>query len=119
MIIATDAPLLPSQLTRVAKRATLGIARTGTIGGHSSGDIFLAFTTANAWEPGKDAPPSMDMHVLNDSQLDTVYRAARDAVEESIINSMLAGETSYSCRPEGVVVKAIDHAELKVCHGKI
>ena len=112
VIIATDAPLLPSQLTRVAKRSTLGIARTGTIGGHSSGDIFLAFTTANSWEPGKDAPPSMDIHVLNDSQLDTVYRAARDAVEESIINSMLAGETSYSYRPEGVVVKAIDHGTL-------
>lgn len=52
------------------------------------------------------------MHVLNDSQLDTVYRAARDVVEESIINSIVAGEISYSCRPEGVIVKAIDHEAL-------
>ena len=113
VIIATDAPLLPSQLTRVAKRASLGIARTGTIGGHGSGDIFLAFSTANAWEPGKEAPAHMDLRVLNDQQLDTVYRAARDAVEESIINSLLAAETSVSFRPEGLVVKAIDHKALK------
>ena len=113
VIIATDAPLLPSQLTRVAKRASLGIARTGTIGGHGSGDIFLALSTANAWEPGKEAPAHMDLCVLNDQQLDTVYRAARDAVEESIINSLLAAETSVSFRPEGLVVKAIDHKALK------
>ena len=55
----------------------------------------------------------MDLRVLNDQQLDTVYRAARDAVEESIINSLLAAETSVSFRPEGLVVKAIDHKALK------
>ena len=62
----TDAPLLPSQLTRVAKRATLGIARTGTIGVHRSGDIFLAFSTANTWQLGADAPARMTMEALND-----------------------------------------------------
>ena len=112
VIIATDAPLLPSQLTRLAKRASLGIARTGTIGGHGSGDIFLALSTANAWQPGKQAPAHMQLTAVNDQQLDTLYRAARDGVEEAIINSMLAGETSVSHRPEGVVVEAIDHEAL-------
>ena len=112
VVIATDAPLLPSQLTRVAKRASLGIARTGTIGGHGSGDIFLAFSTANAWQPGKQAPAHMDLKAVNDQQLDTLYRAARDGVEEAIINAMLAGETSVSHRPEGVVVEAIDPKAL-------
>ena len=54
----------------------------------------------------------MQLTAVNDQQLDTLYRAARDGVEEAIINSMLAGETSVSHRPEGVVVEAIDHKAL-------
>lgn len=111
VIIATDAPLIPSQLNRVAKRATLGLARTGTIGGHGSGDIFLAFSTANAMPLGVD-DPIRPMEVLDDKEINHVYRAARDAVEESIINAMLAAETSTSFRPEGMTISAIDHRAL-------
>ena len=112
VIIATDAPLIPTQLNRVAKRASLGIARTGTIGGHSSGDIFMAFSTANAMtqEPVTDGLRQLTM--VDDSHLDLIYRATRDAVEESIINAMIAGETSSAFKPEGMVIKAIDHQAL-------
>ena len=112
VIIATDLPLIPSQLNRVAKRASLGIARTGTIGGHSSGDIFLAFSTANAMTQAPVEDGLRQLSMIDDSHLDLVYRAARDAVEESIINAMLAGETSQAFKPEGMVVKAIDQQAL-------
>ena len=116
VIIATDIPLIPTQLTRVAKRASLGIARTGTIGGHSSGDIFLAFTTANAIEKGERlsevAFHKQKIDVLDDSYLDDVYRAARDAVEEAVINAMLAAETSNSHKYPGLIVRALDHDAL-------
>ena len=112
VIIATDAPLIPTQLTRVAKRATLGIARTGTIGGHSSGDIFLAFSTANAWNPDQQNAVCQPLESLAEQHLDPIYRAARDAVEESIINAIVAGETSSAFRPEGLTVEAIDPQAL-------
>ncbi|MCT2533518.1 P1 family peptidase [SAR92 clade bacterium H231] len=108
VIIATDAPLIPSQLTRIAKRATLGLARTGTIGGHSSGDIYLAFTTANARETNAQSAATINMAVLDDYYLDVFYRAARDAVEESIINALVAGQSSVAYRPKGLAVKAMD-----------
>lgn len=113
VIIATDVPLIPTQLTRVAKRASLGVARTGTIGGNGSGDIFLAFSTANSWPPQKDASPTMPLDVLRDQHLDVVYRAARDAVEESIVNALMAGENSVAVRPKGMKVNAIDHEALQ------
>lgn len=113
VVIATDLPLLPSQLNRVAKRASLGIARTGTIGGHSSGDIFMAFSTANAMNQELVENGIRDLKMLDDEYINEAYRAARDAVEESIINSMVAGETSQAFKPEHLVVKAIDHQALK------
>ena len=116
VIIATDIPLIPSQLNRVAKRASLGIARTGTIGGHSSGDIFMAFSTANAMvqapDAGKGSAAIRSLNMLDDAYLDEVYRAVRDAVEESIINAMLAGETSGSYQYPGLTVTAIDYQAL-------
>ena len=112
VIIATDLPLIPSQLNRVAKRASLGIARTGTIGGHSSGDIFMAFSTANPMTESAPKAAIRPLTILDDSHIDSVYRAARDAVEESIINAMLAGEDAQAFKPEGLEVKAIDHDAL-------
>ena len=112
VVIATDLPLIPPQLNRVAKRASLGIARTGTIGGHSSGDIFMAFSTANAMTPMASGEFIREQTMLDDSAIDLVYRAARDAVEESIINAMVAAQDAVAIRPEGMVVKAIDHSAL-------
>lgn len=110
VVVATDAPLIPSQLRRVAKRASMGLARTGTISAHGSGDIFLAFSTAN--DAAAVVGDDRKIQVLGENNLDPIYRATRDATEEAIINSILAAETSFAFRPAGLKVSAIDHDEL-------
>ncbi len=112
VVIATDAPFLPSQLDRIARRATLGLARTGTTGGHGSGDIFLAFSTGNDAVDISQKSTLRNVKALDEMHLDSFYRAARDATEEAIINAMLAAETSHSLQPEGLVARAIDHEKL-------
>ena len=112
VVIATDAPLLPSQLSRVAKRAGLGLARTGSIAANGSGDIFLALSTANDPVDVTRERTHLTLEALEAHYLDSVYRAARDATDEAIINAMLAAETSVSFRPRGVTGYAIDHERL-------
>jgi D-aminopeptidase len=112
VIIATDAPLLPHQLQRVARRAALGIGRGGTYGGNSSGDIFLAFSTANTRPLPIFAPDHLQMTHLNDGACDPVYQAVVDATEEAILNSMLAAESVPEFRPGGRVCPALDASEL-------
>ena len=112
VIIATDAPLMPSQLSRVAKRASLGLARTGALAANGSGDIFLAFSTANEAIDLTKASAIREVKAVEDDRLDEVYRAARDATEEAIINALLAAETSASVNPKGVTAHAIDHDRL-------
>ena len=91
VIIGTNAPLLPSQLKQVAKRASLGVARTGGLGRASSGDIFLAFGTQG---PQPNAKGTLDVwRSLPKEQLDKVYEATVQATEEAIINTMVAAET--------------------------
>jgi len=91
VVIATDAPLLPHQLKRVAKRAALGIGRMGGIGGDSSGDIFIAFSTANRGAGGSDSPASLTM--LANERINPFLEATIDATEEAIVNAMFAAET--------------------------
>ena len=112
VVIATDAPLIPSQLSRVAKRASLGIARTGALAANGSGDIFLAFSTANEAVDLSKISAVRQITAVEDEYLDEVYRAARDAVEEAIINALLAAETSLSVNPAGLTAHAIDHDRL-------
>ena len=91
MVVATDAPLLPHQLKRVAKRVALGIGRMGGIGGDSSGDIFIAFSTAN---PGAAAPTRLTtVRMLPNDRINRLFEATIDATEEAIINAMVAAET--------------------------
>ncbi len=91
VLVATDAPLLPLQCEHVARRAGYGIARTGGMGERSSGDFALCLTTGNE---GLDRPdPELALRMLNDSGLDALYEAVIDAVEESILNAILASET--------------------------
>jgi D-aminopeptidase len=91
-VVATDAPLLPHQLKRLARRVPLGLARTGTIASNSSGDIFLAFSTANeAAFSARKARDSLD--ALSDHALDPLFRAVVEAVEEAIIDAMICGTT--------------------------
>jgi D-aminopeptidase len=90
-IIATDAPLLPHQLKRLARRVPLGLARTGTIGTNSSGDIFLAFSTANEGSFSGGAKRNAD-YIAN-SAIDGLFRAVVEATEEAVLDSMICNET--------------------------
>ncbi len=90
-ILATDAPLLPGQCKRLARRATVGFARAGGVGHNGSGDLFLAFSTGNEIPVNPSRMPSLKM-VPND-RLNQFFRAAAEAVEEAILNSITAAET--------------------------
>lgn len=91
-IVATDAPLQPHQLKRLARRVPVGLARTGTVGNNSSGDIFLAFSTANASALGaQTALRSADY--LGNGAIDGLFRAVAEATEEAVMDSMIANET--------------------------
>jgi D-aminopeptidase len=90
VLVATDAPLLPHQCDRVAQRAALGIARTGGAGENSSGDLILAWSTANAIGNG----PTQAVTMLTNERIDQVFYAAIDATEEAIVNALLAAETT-------------------------
>lgn len=111
-IIATDLPMLPSQLERLARRATIGIGRGGTPGGNNSGDIFLAFSTANEMPLPQLNGPWKTTVSVNDERLDDVYLAAVEAVEESVLNAMLAAEDIPTARPSGSVCRAVDPTTL-------
>ncbi|WP_308911117.1 DmpA family aminopeptidase [Pseudokordiimonas caeni] len=89
ILVATDAPLLPHQLSRLARRATMGLARVGSYAGNGSGDIFLAFSTANdaASQAGKPATVSM----LANEEMDPLFLGTVEATEEAIVNALVAG----------------------------
>src|SRR5437868_4558515 len=91
VVVATDAPLLPHQLKRIARRVTLGLGRNGSTAGNGSGDIFIAFSTGNprAFDYSKVTRPAM---MAND-QLDPVFEATVQAVEEAEVNAMVAAQT--------------------------
>jgi len=108
VVIATDAPLLPHQLTRVARRASLGVARMGGIGGNSSGDIFIAFSTANAGA-NPDSGLARATFVPNDA-INPVFEATVDATSEAILNAMLAAKTMTGAN--GYRVYALPHDRL-------
>jgi L-aminopeptidase/D-esterase len=112
IIIATDAPLLPHQLKRLAKRASLGMARTGSLGGNGSGDIFLAFSTANPNAALGDQRGVASIRALSNNFIDPLLMASAYATEEAIINSMIAAEnmTGY----KGVSAKALPHNQLQI-----
>jgi D-aminopeptidase len=91
VLLATDAPLLPGQCEHLARRAAFGIARTGGMGEHTSGDFALCFATGNGNLDADEA--EVPLRMLSDSRLDPLYEATIDAVEESILNALLAAET--------------------------
>jgi D-aminopeptidase len=110
--IGTDLPLLPNQLKRVAKRAAIGIGRGGSPGGNNSGDIFLAFSTGNPMPLPQNGAPIWHLEAVNDEMFDAIYLAAVEAIEEAIVNVLVAAESMTALRPAGQKVAAIDHAEL-------
>jgi len=112
VILATNAPVLPGQLERIARRASIGIGRGGTPGGNSSGDIFLAFSTANP-RPVTEFPASHhSLFCIDDSFLDALYLGAVESVEESVLNAMVAAEDMTMLKPYGETCRAIDHQTL-------
>jgi D-aminopeptidase len=92
VVIATDAPLLPAQCERVARRAGLGLARTGSVATHGSGEIFMAFSTTCRF--ARDARGRVTHDVLTDRQLDGLFEAAVDATEEAVLDSMFRATTT-------------------------
>ena len=91
VIVATDAPLMSHQLKRLARRVSLGLGRNGSISGNGSGDIFIAFSTANSGASKTEGLATVQA-LANDS-LDPIFKATVEAVEESIINAMIAADT--------------------------
>ena len=112
VIIATDAPIMPHQLRRMAKRAALGIARGGSPGGSNSGDIFLAFSTANSKLIPQLSKSKLQFEYINDEVFDDIYLSIVQSVEESVINAMLAADDMETIRPEGFICKAINYEDL-------
>ncbi len=112
VILATDLPLSSGQLERLARRASIGIGRSGTPGGNNSGDIFLAFSTANEMDMPQLSGSWRSMRTLNDEKLDPVYMAAVEAVDEAILNALCAAEDVPLARPANGLCRAIDMASL-------
>ena len=122
VVVATDAPLLPHQLDRMAQRAALGIARVGGGGSNSSGDIFLAFSTANAgrmksYKSGSRGPLSVDM--VPDASITPLFWGAIEATEEAILNALVAADTMIG--RDGITAHALPHdrlVEIMTKHGR-
>lgn len=107
VVVATDAPLLPHQLKRLARRAALGLARTGSVAHNGSGDIFLAFSTAT---PGQDEQGLNRWRALPEDRMDPLFAATVQATEEAIANALVAAETMTGVN--GRVVHALPHDRL-------
>ncbi|MCT8330358.1 DmpA family aminopeptidase [Albidovulum sediminis] len=113
VILATDAPLSGLALRQVAKRAAIGIGRGGTPGGNNSGDIFLAFSTANPGPMPQFAPAISSRQELNIELLDNLYLGAVQSIDEAIVNAMVAGEDVATVKPDGLICRALDLDRLK------
>jgi D-aminopeptidase len=115
-VVATDAPLLPHQCERLAQRAGLGIARVGGTGGHTSGDLFIAFATGNrlpAWKGLDDHPralETLDVRMVGDLVIDRLFDAVIEATEEAIVNALVAATTVVG--RDGITAHAIPHDRL-------
>ena len=107
-VIATDAPLLPHQLQALAKRATIGLARTGGFGLHLSGDIFLAFSTGNHYDP--QSAGMKTIQVLPQGETDPLIIGAAEATEEAILNALVAARTMTG--RDGITAYALPHDRL-------
>jgi len=109
VVVATDAPLVAHQLKRLARRVSLGLGRDGSISGNGSGDIFIAFSTAN---PGAAAADRVvDLKMLPNDQIEPIFAATVQATEEAIINAMVAAETMTGIEDHKVI--ALPRAKLR------
>ena len=109
VVVATDAPLLGNQLKRIARRVTLGLGRNGSISGNGSGDLFLAFSTANSGAAAAVQP--VDVKMLPNDSLDPLFLATVEATEEAIVNAMVAATDMTGADDHRVI--AIPHDQLR------
>jgi len=110
VVVATDAPLLPSQMKRIAKRVTLGLGRLGSISGDGSGDIFIAFSTANAGA-GLEQKKPVAVQMLPNDRMDALFEATVQATEEAVVNALVAARTMTGA--DGHAVDALPHDRLR------
>ena len=123
VVVATDAPLLPHQLERLAQRAGLGVARVGGGGANSSGDIFFAFSTANAGRmksyKAADADVPLTVDMVSDASITPLFWGAIEATEEAILNALVAADTLVG--RDGITAHALPHdrlVEIMTKHGR-
>ncbi|MFQ5776246.1 MAG: P1 family peptidase [Kiloniellaceae bacterium] len=109
-IVASDAPLMPHQLKRLARRCGLGLARSGAVAAHTSGDIFLAFSTANGAVVAA-AGAIQTAEVLPDPDLTPLFEAVIQAVDEAVLNALVANETMTG--RDGIRVEALPHEAVR------
>ncbi len=109
VVVATDAPLLSHQLKRVARRVTLGLGRNGSTAGNGSGDIFIAFSTANP--EASDGAHVANLKMVPNDSLDPVFAATVQATEEAVINALVAAEDMTGIDDHHVT--ALSHAKLR------
>jgi len=108
IVVATDAPLLPTQLKRLARRATMGLARTGSTSGNGSGDLFLAFSTAD--RATKLEGVNDGVRMLANESMNPLFDATVQATEEAIVNAMVASDTMTGV--DGHTVIGLPHDRL-------
>jgi L-aminopeptidase/D-esterase-like protein len=114
VVVATDAPLLPHQLRAIAKRVTLALGKTGSLGGDASGDIFVSFSTANA--RGTDSGATQRLVMLRNERLNPLFEATIQATEEAIINALVAARTMVGAND--LVVPSLPHDRLRAILAK-
>jgi len=109
VVVATDAPLIPTQLKRVARRVTLGLGRDGSYSGDGSGDIFIAFSTANPEAASSSGVRAL--HMLPNDQINPIFLATVQATEEAVVNALIAAESMTGLK--GHTVIALPHDRLQ------
>jgi L-aminopeptidase/D-esterase-like protein len=114
VIVATNAPLMPHQLKRIARRVSLGLGRNGSIAGNESGDIFIAFSTANP--SASDVDHVVDLKMVPNGSLDPLFAATVQATEEAVVNAMVAAQDMTGI--DGHHVRALPHDELRAVLAK-
>jgi D-aminopeptidase len=109
-VVATDAPLLPNQLKRLARRVSLGLARTGTISGNGSGDLFVAFSTANknSWAPDQ---VTHNVQTIPNDLMDPIFTGVVQATEEAVVNALVDNQTMVGANNHRV--EALSHDRLR------
>jgi L-aminopeptidase/D-esterase-like protein len=109
VVVATDAPLVAHQLKRLARRVSLGLGRDGSVSGNGSGDIFIAFSTANSGAAAVDH--IVDLKMLPNDKMDELFAATVQATEEAVINAMVAAETMTGIENHKAI--ALPHERLR------